>query len=181
MASGNEEPLRMYVAFHEAGHAVVAHALGRRFTGVSMIPDDESYGRIRFRLRKGFHPDVDSGWPTRKVVEEEAIISWAGMCAEAKCRRVPLDRTFVSDIDGIGLAGYVCGTAEEEEAYIEWLRIRAKNILDQPHYWAAVQMLAMKLLQFGKMTGKEAWALIEETKDAYWEKESRKQKNRRSE
>ena len=36
------------IAYHEAGHAVACHLLRRAFTRVSIIPDDDSLGRVEY-------------------------------------------------------------------------------------------------------------------------------------
>src|SRR5262249_39435875 len=63
-------------AYHEAGHAVVALALGRPVHRVSVLPDREHLGTCQFG--KGvFRPSED--W-----LEREALISLGGIAAEAR-------------------------------------------------------------------------------------------------
>src|SRR6478752_7313930 len=63
-------------AYHEAGHAVVALALGRPVHRVSVLPNRDRLGQCEFR--KGvFRPSED--W-----VEREILIALAGMAAEAQ-------------------------------------------------------------------------------------------------
>src|SRR5688500_6759282 len=63
-------------AYHEAGHAVVALLLGRPVHRVSVLPDRERLGVCEFR-NPVFRPSED--W-----VEREALISLAGLAAEAR-------------------------------------------------------------------------------------------------
>src|ERR1700704_3781323 len=63
-------------AYHEAGHAVVALALGRPVHGVSVLPERQFLGVCEFG--KGvFRPSED--W-----LEREILIALGGIAAEAK-------------------------------------------------------------------------------------------------
>lgn len=42
------------LAIHEARHAVMAYLLGARFTKISVVEDDDSYGRVTTHRRTGF-------------------------------------------------------------------------------------------------------------------------------
>src|SRR5438105_15316205 len=71
-----EPPFDEAVAYHEAGHAVAALALGRPVHQVSILPDRERLGQCEFG--KGvFRPSED--W-----LEREILISLAGVAAEAR-------------------------------------------------------------------------------------------------
>src|SRR5262245_53569141 len=71
-----DEPFDEVTAYHEAGHAVVALALGRPVDRVSILPDRVNLGLCEFR--KGvFRPSED--W-----VEREILIALAGPAAEAQ-------------------------------------------------------------------------------------------------
>src|ERR1700693_5800817 len=71
-----ESPNDMATAYHEAGHAVVALALGRPVARVSILPDREHLGLCAFG--KGvFRPSED--W-----LEREILIALGGIAAEAR-------------------------------------------------------------------------------------------------
>src|SRR5881409_1284286 len=63
-------------AYHEAGHAVMALALGRPVDRVSVRPSKEQLGICHFR-KPVFRPSED--W-----VEREILIALAGLAAEAR-------------------------------------------------------------------------------------------------
>src|SRR5262245_4708973 len=62
-------------AYHEAGHAVAALALGRPVHAVSVLPGRERLGECHFG-KAVFRPSED--W-----LEREALIALAGLAAEA--------------------------------------------------------------------------------------------------
>src|SRR5579872_813652 len=71
-----ELPYDEAVAYHEAGHAVVALTLGRPIHSVSILPDRVNLGMCEFK--KGvFRPSED--W-----LEREILIALAGIAAEAR-------------------------------------------------------------------------------------------------
>src|SRR5947208_587092 len=63
-------------AYHEAGHAVIALALGRPVRHVSILPDREALGLCEFG-KSVFRPSED--W-----LEREALIALGGIAAEAR-------------------------------------------------------------------------------------------------
>src|ERR1700687_5011540 len=63
-------------AYHEAGHAVVALALGRPVERVSVLPDRENLGLCEFG-KSVFRPSED--W-----LEREILIALGGIAAEAR-------------------------------------------------------------------------------------------------
>jgi Peptidase family M41 len=73
---GGAEDLRRVTAYHEAGHAVLALALGRPVDWVSIRPDRQFLGLCAFR-KAVFRPSED--W-----LEREAIIALGGLAAEAR-------------------------------------------------------------------------------------------------
>lgn len=70
------------LAFHEAGHAIVARALGRWVTSVSIDPE-----RGAGLVQCGRHPTLDlrrgrDSVRIRRNIEREIVIAWAGPVAE---------------------------------------------------------------------------------------------------
>jgi hypothetical protein len=50
----------------------------------------------------------------------------------------------------------VTGSISEAEAYIEWLLVRARAQIAQPHTWAGIQAIAAALLEKQRLTYLEA-------------------------
>jgi hypothetical protein len=136
------------IAYHEAGHAVVAFVLHRRFTHVSIIPDDTNLGHVRTpKLPPAFQPDSDYSGATRKLCEKEAMVSLGGPIAE----RVKIGRTMWKGADSdvkhaFDMCIYHCGNDVETNAYLNWLMERTKSVLSFGRQWAAVEALAQELV-----------------------------------
>jgi len=145
------------IAYHEAGHAIVAFVLHRRFTHVSIIPDDTTLGHIRTsKLPPTFQPESDYAGATRKLCEKEAMVSLGGVVAE----RFRLSRTCWKgaheDITkALGCCEYHSGNLEEANAYLNWLWERTKGIVTFGREWAAVEALAQELM-VRKFIGEQA-------------------------
>ena len=142
------------VAYHEAGHAVAALALGRPVHLVSVLPDRERLGQCEFR--KGvFRPSED--W-----LEREILISLAGLAAEARhtgeydwggARR---DLQYVRRLT-VERAG------ERRAARLERrLLSKAEHLLAQEGHWQAVELIVAELLRLGTISGRAARHLFDQ-------------------
>jgi hypothetical protein len=145
-------------AYHEAGHAVVAFEVGRGVQLVTIIPEGDAEGRVRkYRLR-GFHPDYETDGRTTRRLEQEIMISLAGGLAEARYkghrRRLGDEKDLSHALD---MASYVTGEPEECEAYIHWLYLRTRNLLEVR--WGIVEQFASELLARRRLSGREAKAV----------------------
>jgi ATP-dependent Zn protease len=141
-------------AYHEAGHAVVALALGRPVQRVSVLPDREYGGVCEFG--KGvFRPSED--W-----LEREILIALGGIAAEAR---------FTGD--------YAWDAAARDQQYVRRLAVqragerqaerlerrllaKAEHLLDREGHWRAVELIAAELLCRGAISGRAARHLFEE-------------------
>ena len=141
-------------AYHEAGHAVMALALGRAVHGVSALPNRERLGVCEFR-KGAFRPSED--W-----VEREILIALGGIAAEA-----------------IHTGTYGWGEAERDLQYVRGLTeqragrrqaerlerrllAKAEHLLAKPGHWQAVELIAMELLRCGEISGRAARHLFEQ-------------------
>src|SRR5947209_17945415 len=140
-------------AYHEAGHAVVALALGRPVHHVSVLPDRELLGVCQFR--KGvFRPSED--W-----LEREMLIALAGMAAEAR-------HSGAYNWDGAGrdrqyvrrLAVQRAGERQAERLERRMLA-KVEHLLAQEGHWRAVELIAAELLRCGTLSGRAARHLFE--------------------
>lgn len=64
------------VAWHEAGHAVMAHAVGVEVSKVTIIPSTSGAGGVNFMIPKRL------GMYSLEELEDQVKISYAGRCAE---------------------------------------------------------------------------------------------------
>ena len=148
-----EKSYDLAVAYHEAGHAVAALALGRGVQRVSVLPDRNRLGWCEFR-KGAFRPADD--W-----LEREMLIALAGMTAEAR-----------------HTGDYCWGGAEQDLRYVRRLaagragerqverlqkRLLAKteHLFDRTANWNAVELIVAQLLECGEISGREAKHLFE--------------------
>src|SRR2546422_12664 len=125
-------------AYHEAGHAVVALALGRPVQRVSILPDRVHLGKCEFG--KGlFRPSED--W-----LEREMLIALAGIAAEARHTGkyawpgAARDRQYVRRL-AVQRAG-----ERQAERLERRLLARAEHLLGREGHWRAVELIAAELL-----------------------------------
>ncbi|HEY0004936.1 MAG TPA: hypothetical protein VGB17_09010 [Pyrinomonadaceae bacterium] len=138
-------------AHHESGHAVMAHIQCCRIKPVSVGKNAKTSRRVRAHpLSDWFQPDAPS-----KQVERQILVIFAGQVAQ---------ELFTGGRNGRGedfpqakmLAGNVAHEEMELNAYLRWLRIRARNILRDPTNWAAVKALAQTLRTENEIRGVRA-------------------------
>jgi ATP-dependent Zn protease len=150
-----EPPPDEATAYHEAGHAVAALALGRPVQRVSVLADRERLGSCHFG-KAVFRPSED--W-----LEREILIALAGLAAEARFTGAyawdgaARDRQYVAD-----LALERAGNARQAERLERRLLSKTEHLLDQPGNWRAVERIAAELLRAGAVSGRAARHLYEE-------------------
>jgi hypothetical protein len=149
-----EPPYDPATAYHEAGHAVAALALGRPVARVSVLPNRERLGACHFQ--KGvFRPSKD--W-----VEQEIIISLAGLAAEARHTgeyardAAGRDLRFVRDL-AVQRAG-----PRQAERLERRLLAKTEHLLADDGHWRAVEAIAAELLTRGEISGRAAKHLFEQ-------------------
>jgi hypothetical protein len=161
-------------AYHEAGHVVAAIYYKRRFIKVSIIPDDESLGRVIYpdSYWKGFLLDKGTT-KTRARIEEEILKKFAGEVAE----KIASKSSFLThprehNRRARELASLVCGSKQELDAFVRWLWKREVYLLQDPCRWAAVESLAKALLEKKEIGYAETRKIIISAIDSYMKKES---------
>jgi hypothetical protein len=157
-------------AYHAAGHAVIAWEAQRRFTRVTIAPDEEAgtLGTCRYEsLPDDFAPDLGTSRQDELLIRDMIVSAFAGHAAEAvyfEERGVRRRNNFVgSDRDRTSageLALYVTGSEEEARAYLSWLWIRVQMTVRTPPCWSAITALATALLQRQTLTYDEAAPII---------------------
>jgi ATP-dependent Zn protease len=140
-------------AYHEAGHAVTALALGRPVQRVSILPNRERLGHCEFG--KGvFRPSED--W-----LEREILIALGGLAAEARFtgsyawNGAARDRQYVRQL-AVRRAG-----ERRAERLERRLLAKVEHLLSQECHWRAVELIAGELLRQGAISGRAARALFD--------------------
>jgi hypothetical protein len=133
------EQLEMFT-YHEAGHAVMAHL---QHGGIKPITVGTPHGAAK---RLMAHPQSDWSKPSerRAQIEREILVLFAGQIAQ---------NLFTGRRSGRGadypqaktLAAHVAPEEKERKAYLDWLWLRAQNLLNESSSRAAVQTLAEAL------------------------------------
>lgn len=152
-----ESPHDAATAYHEAGHAVVALALGRPVQRVSVRPDRELLGVCQFD-KAVFRPSED--W-----IEREILIALGGVAAEARHTgnyawdEASRDRQFVRRL-AVERAG-----ERRAERLERRLLAKAEHLLADEGRWRAVELIAAELLRRGAISGRTARHLFEQAND----------------
>ncbi len=150
-----EQPPDEATAYHEAGHAVMALALGRPVTCVSALPGRGFLGTCAFG-KAVFRPSED--W-----LEREILISLAGPAAEARRTGVYLwdagarDQAYAEE-----LALQRAGAARAAQRLLRRLLAKAEHLLNREENWRAVERLAAEVLRLGEISGRAARHFYEE-------------------
>jgi ATP-dependent Zn protease len=150
-----EQPTDEATAFHEAGHAVAALALGRPVHRVSVLGDREHLGTCHFG-KAVFRPSED--W-----LEREMLIALAGLAAEARhagryaWEGAGRDLQYAAE-----LARQRAGGARQAERLQKRMLSKVEHLLGQEGNWRAVERIAAELLRYGALSGRAARHLYEE-------------------
>ena len=142
------------VAYHEAGHAVVALTLGRPVTHVSILPNHEHLGICEFGKGKAR--------PTEDWLEREMLIALGGIAAEARFTGnyawdgAARDQQYVHHL-AVHRAG-----ERRAERHQRRLLAKVENLLADKGCWRAVELIAAELLRCGEISGRAARHLLEQ-------------------
>lgn len=118
------------MAYHEAGHAVVACLVGRPFEYVTIAPSDDTLGHVRYGLPSSVLDVEARDRLTERAIGRTVLTALAGPEAEA---------SFAGRYSHVGAAGdweaatsiafIRCGSTEEVSAYLRWMELRARGLL----------------------------------------------------
>jgi len=157
------------LAYHRAGHAVVALHLGVTCPGASLRADDDAFAGLG--IPDWVRPNDELDERTRIWVDQHVQVTWAGLLAEVEFCDVPVAEANAAAGDDLArlddLAAFVTGGSEELDAYLEWLRCRTLNVLR--HHWIAPQVrtVADALLTRSPLSGRQVRALARTGHPAY--------------
>jgi ATP-dependent Zn protease len=145
-------------AYHEAGHAVIALALGRAVDRVTIVPDQQHAGLCEFH--KG------SVRPSEDWLEREILIALGGIAAEAR-------HTGTYAWDGAArdeqvVRNLTVQRAGERRAGRLQRRLLAKveHLLAREDHWRAVEIIAAELVRLGTISGRTVRHLFEQACEA---------------
>jgi ATP-dependent Zn protease len=136
-------------AYHEAGHAVMALALGRPIHRVTIEPNHRFLGRCELGSGR-FRPSDD-------VLEIEVLILLAGPVAEA--RHTGRFNPDAADHDLRGVRSLVASrgaTWKQVERLERRFLDKTEHWFDRPGMWSAVEAIAAELLKTPTLSGRAA-------------------------
>lgn len=145
---------RETTAYHEAGHAVAAFLNGFEIEFATIKRCGDAAGMVK-ALPKG-KLDLRNGSPhMRAKIESCLIMTLAGDAAQRKFAprssrnwQTSSDRESATD-----MALAVCGTGESATAYIAWLAIVTRDLIQSR--WQSVERVAAALLEKETLSGQE--------------------------
>jgi len=147
---------RRLTAYHEAGHAVIAHLGGQRVTGLELSEDGELAGACTSVRLQPVHPSTAS----LEVVEQHTRCLLAGMVAEVLVgERKGWDEA-CADLDlAVRLAMRQVGDCELVLPYLEAARAQVEDELRT--HWETVEAVAEELLTAGFLDGPTTRAILD--------------------
>lgn len=163
--TGADEQLRTVTAWHEAGHAVMAHLCGQIVTGIEIEGDLEHSGSVS-SLRLVHSRDATDGDLRTVRLETRILCLVAGFAAEAMITG-EWDWSSAEEEDlneAVRLALRVVGRCDRVQHYLEEARDHAVDLLHRN--WPAVKAVAGELLARGRLSGEqfrvilESWELV---------------------
>jgi ATP-dependent Zn protease len=162
------DPRRVATAYHEAGHAVLALALGRPLERVTIAPGKIPFGPATLgqcRIQKGrFKPSQDE-------LEDDMLILLAGMVAESQVTGQYCPRGAATDLRGVR---QLAATRASSERQIERLERRAldktEHLLSDAAHQQALERIARELLDKETISGRAARHFYEEACRAHAER-----------
>ena len=148
-----EPPYDEITAYHEAGHAVVALSLGRPVQRVSVLPNREHLGICEFR--KGVIR------PSKDWLEEEILISLAGIAAEARHTGNYAWAGAARDMRYVRRLALQRAGERQAERLERRLLSKVENLLADEGHWRAVELIVAELMRLGDIGGRAARHLFE--------------------
>lgn len=153
-SGGMEKPPHDPVtAYHEAGHAVVALALGRVVHKVTALPNHERLGECRFGKGRAK--------PTDDWLECEILIALGGMAAEARFTGAYATAEAKEDLRFVRRLALERKSDRAVERYEQRMLAKVEYMLDDEGAWRAVELIAAELMKHGTISGRAARHLYE--------------------
>ncbi len=141
------------VAYHEAGHAVMATIVGRPIQKVTICAANLSTGGLRLgacKIRKG------RSKPTKDWLEDEALIFFAGMVAESHVTGQYCEKGARQDLRVVKrLLSQTRATSPRQLEKLERrLLDKTEYLLSEEPHAKAVEMVAQELMEKTTISGR---------------------------
>jgi len=134
-------------AYHEAGHAIAAVALGKPVLRVTIERNSMRLGQCQMSHRRG--------QPVKDELEVQMMILLAGVVAEARFSGDYNWDGARQDMVGVRRLSRVrAGSDSQAERLQQKVLSKTEHLLDQPGHWIAVSMLVEELKKTKSMSGR---------------------------
>ncbi len=153
-------PREQLTAYHDAGHAVVAHfcRYAPAIRKVTIIPANEAHGQVAPVHESIFNPEIDAD--LRTIVDRITVLLAGNESIKKLTGRYDSRGAFDDDDVAINLAMSPTGSGEEATAMLRWLRVRAQGLVRR--HWACVRAVATELLERSTLSGRDVRQVIEQ-------------------
>ncbi len=146
-------------AYHEAGHAVMALFLGRPIQKVTVLAGRSQLGDVRLgvcEIQKGRFK------ASKNVLEDEVLILFAGMVAEARFTGQYCQQGATQDLRAIRrLLDHRAGSESQFERLARRLRDKTEHLLGHEGQAKAVELIAGELVEKRTISGRAVRHLFE--------------------
>jgi hypothetical protein len=139
-------------AYHEAGHAVMAMAVGRPIKKVTIRPGNSRIGQPRLGVC-----EIDRGRtkPSKNGLDDEVLILFAGMVAEARFTGQYCRLGAGQDLRAISrLLQNRAGTERQLERLQKRLLDKTEHVLDDAGHVRAIELIAQALIENQSISGR---------------------------
>jgi hypothetical protein len=150
------------MAYHEAGHAVVAWYYGFGCTAPIRPGDDNVRRHFSTMLLRRLRPGVELTVNDREQLEAHVRCVLAGGIAQRKSDPQTYDRA----VDGsdrrmaVELLYWLAETEQELTAYWQLLAIQTHDLLNRASIWPLVEAVASKLVEQEELNGPDCEDVI---------------------
>jgi hypothetical protein len=154
-------PEREFLAFHEAGHAVMATLLRRPIHRASIREAHGLTGYVDYKHASA--AIVDARDEHRPIIEADALILLAGRAAE--CERTLGSPLSHASLDKQNARTLLAMLEDSEEVVTSWMRyllMRAQSMLQSE--WPMVHAVAHALLEHEELDGAAVLRVMSETR-----------------
>jgi hypothetical protein len=149
-------------AVHEAGHAVAAYHVKVRFRRIVIAKNAaKELGWLELWLTPPATADGTVDLRTEHAIERSVIVLLAGSQAE----RMALGRakylgSGLDFFEAVRYASYLCRTRPEISAYLRWMQLRVRALVESPTWRRPIEALAACLVQRRELSTREARGII---------------------
>ncbi len=144
-------------AYHEAGHAVVALALGRAIQRVSILPNETRLGACE--IKKG------AVKPSDDDLETAMLVFLGGLAAEARFTGRYGWGGAAQDLQQVrAMCLSRAGNEKRADRLARRMLDKVEHLLEQPALWTATERIAAELLKATTISGRAARHLFDEAR-----------------